>query len=756
LKNRIEALEGYVKVLEKKLAHCGQSHGGLGEESIMKLEMGLSPTLSFSPPIDDMDDMESLVDSELDEDICAPTKHLVLEADDLQLYGPTSIFRLAPKPPISRFPDMAEITSETYILLVDGADLSTYNPDFDWSRYLPVEVPLERQEHDKLLDLLFKFFTSWCLRIVPFLFLRDMYRVLRVPRSHTPPKTPHYSPMLHNALMSLATAFSDQPRIRDLNSRQYFARRAKEYIESECQRPNISVVHALSILASFHSSQGDQTLGYMYFGMSGRMSQALGLGVDCSPWVKSGLITRDEMLDRNWAHWTTFSNDVCWSLYVGRDFCVSSPTDLQRIPVPFVDSGFDQIPWHHPASNIDPQPNYLSRTFVETCELLRIARRIMDVVNGLTNPGTRQEITQELISKIDVQLNGWKEGLAPEVDITSSSRATALPHRIMLHAAYWWLFILLHRPFYRRARVAHNGEKDIDHVKLCNRAAENIMELAETYRTLYSLRYVSVTWIQVVFSAGTVFILSAVQATSGSRLAHVSLNHSLSQVDLCIQYLTETGRSWNCANNIAGILKSLRKEQLIPRLNMRSIDESRISSSRKGNGTSLHSAISEDIKPPLTGSPVDSNAATADEDVHSVTSSPTDISNLTNSFHPEWELGRGGGMPLIWNDPMASITGQQWGSNDLPFNQMGVSSGLSGMDILRQDFGGFPGLTGGETLPTQPFMPFGMPGSSGPDADYYQQQYGFSQDHSQDQPRQLTEEDVEALNLFLNEHQHPG
>lgn len=151
---------------------------------------------------------------------------------------------------------------------------------------------MERQEHDRyvlpyiyciknlqfkptdsirLLDLLFKFFTSWCLRIVPVLFLRDMYRVLRVPRSHMPPKTPHYSPMLHNALMSLATAFSDQPRIRDLNSRQYFARKAKDYIESECQRPNISVVHALSILASFHSSQGDQTLGYLYFGESGEL-----------------------------------------------------------------------------------------------------------------------------------------------------------------------------------------------------------------------------------------------------------------------------------------------------------------------------------------------------------------------------------------------------------------------------------------------------------------------------------------------------
>ena len=77
-KSRIEALEGYVKVLEKKLAHCGQNHGGMAEELFMKPESGLSPTLSFSPPIDDMEDMESLVDSELDEDICAPTKHLVV------------------------------------------------------------------------------------------------------------------------------------------------------------------------------------------------------------------------------------------------------------------------------------------------------------------------------------------------------------------------------------------------------------------------------------------------------------------------------------------------------------------------------------------------------------------------------------------------------------------------------------------------------------------------------------------------------
>jgi hypothetical protein len=64
---------------------------------------------------------------------------------------------------------MAE-TSETYILLVEGADLSTYNPDFDWSRYLPVEVPMERVEHDKYVYFMSKLYQKEadCLDIIDF------------------------------------------------------------------------------------------------------------------------------------------------------------------------------------------------------------------------------------------------------------------------------------------------------------------------------------------------------------------------------------------------------------------------------------------------------------------------------------------------------------------------------------------------------------------------------------------------------------
>ena len=65
-----------------------------------------------------------------------------------------------------------------------------------------------------------------------------------------------------------------------------------------------------------------------------------------------------------------------------------------------------------------------------------------------------------------IELNAWKDGLPPEVDLTAATRPSALPHRLSVHLMFWWLFILLHRPFYRRAKAA--GVGDIDHVKVSN------------------------------------------------------------------------------------------------------------------------------------------------------------------------------------------------------------------------------------------------------------------------------------------------
>jgi hypothetical protein len=238
------------------------------------------------------------------------------------------------------------LTAHTMNPILTGPDTSpgtfTFPEQNMISMYYLVSSYASNLSTPRVLDILFRFFTSWCLRIVPDLFLRDMYRAISVPPTQSRPKTTHYSPMLHNALISVATAFSDDPSVRDPKSRQRFASAAKSYIEAECQEPNISVVHGLSFLGSYHSSLGEQTLGYLYFGeflhypmgfgihagfnrdectyraglwgpfCSPSLSchtyfSVVGLSIDCSAWVKSGVISEHDMFDRNWAHWTTFT-----------------------------------------------------------------------------------------------------------------------------------------------------------------------------------------------------------------------------------------------------------------------------------------------------------------------------------------------------------------------------------------------------------------------------------------------------------------
>lgn len=65
------------------------------------------------------------------------------------LHGNTGIFRFAPISPTahygSQFPAIAENPD------VEEVDGNYLDPAFDWSRYLPHEVLLDRREHNKFV-----------------------------------------------------------------------------------------------------------------------------------------------------------------------------------------------------------------------------------------------------------------------------------------------------------------------------------------------------------------------------------------------------------------------------------------------------------------------------------------------------------------------------------------------------------------------------------------------------------------------------
>lgn len=95
------------------------------------------------------------------------------------------------------------------------------------------------------------------------------------------------------------------------------------------------------------------------------------------------------------------------------------------------------------------------------------------------------------------------------------------------------------------------------------------MDLLAVWRQLYTLRYVPITIVQPLFAAGTIFLLSGVQATSGIRVAQKELTHCVDSIKRLLQYLREIGKSWQCALNIESILRALVEEQLKPAIDKR-------------------------------------------------------------------------------------------------------------------------------------------------------------------------------------------
>ncbi|KAJ7683915.1 fungal-specific transcription factor domain-containing protein [Mycena olivaceomarginata] len=556
LRKRVDSLQAYVDLLEGILAKC------VCQDISSHLRVRPQPPEEQRGKEQNNSGPEDS-DEEIILELTAPMQRLKLDdrLGGLLLHGTTAPFRFCGPSicPLYNKVSLIPVVNDpnaSYVLQLDNVDTSQTHP-VDWSRHLPPEVALDRKEHDKILDLCFTFFTMWSFRVVPSLFLRDMYRALSTPRSEAPPITPHYSPMLHNAILSLAAVYSDNPGIRDSETRQHFANAAKAYLEVDCKKPNLSLMHALTFLGSFYTNEGDRIQAEMFIGMSKSIGTILGLCIDSTPWVKAGLITQEERIARNWAYWTMFSLEISWALYYGRDF--NGPRhniNGRKVPIPLVDSEMDKFPWYHGPANIPPQPNFLTLILFQSSALFVIVTEIIDVVNGLcpAMPPNVKQLNAQIL-KINVQLYNWKSGLPLQLDITPANRVRSTPQRLVLHLVYWWCFIILHRPFFNRP-AQPGPEGGVDHVKLCTRAAENILELLETWQSLYTLRLVPITIVQIVFSAGT--------ATEGMRIAQGALKTAVAHAEQCIGYLYEAGASWTAAKRTGDILLAIMTNRLMP------------------------------------------------------------------------------------------------------------------------------------------------------------------------------------------------
>ncbi|KAF8184156.1 hypothetical protein K438DRAFT_1598856 [Mycena galopus ATCC 62051] len=511
LRKRADSLQAYVDLLEERLAKC------VCQDVASHLQFRPQPEQSEDPSGEDSDMNVRDSDDDITQELTVPTQRLKARSfyslshssDSPLLHGAFFKDSNSSQNTVSRIPEAAENPNASYVLQVDGMDVSQSHPDIDWSRHLPPQVTMNRREHDEIMALGLKY--QMMFPIIPSLFLRDMYRALSIPRSEKPPPTPHYSPMLHNAVLSVSAAYSDSQHLRDPKTRRYFVQTAQACFDFK--KPNPSMVHALSFIAAFYTECGDRIPAELYFGMS--LILEFGLSDDVTEFVKAGLITHDEMVARNSAYWAVFNRDVVWALFWGREF---SGPPRRNTPMPSVESDLDQTLWDYAPTKLPPQMNYETLIFFESSALAVIACEIAGVVC--------------------VPLLAFYRPVH-SFDSNNLRLSTQL-------------------------NLVQQSDTDVDHVKLCTRAAENVLDLVDTWSSLYTMRLASIKMAGVIFSAGTVFFLRALQATGSSRVGHGALNTALSQVDMCIRHLYEMGNTWDSAMRTGDMLQVILNQRLKP------------------------------------------------------------------------------------------------------------------------------------------------------------------------------------------------
>lgn len=235
-----------------------------------------------------------------------------------------------------------------------------------------LHIPEELRAH--LLDLYWRWQNSWQYVVSRNVFMRDL----------TAGKSTRFcSPLLLAAILALASRYSDRPEVRtdpkDHNTAgAIFAAQAKYMLHHECVAPTVSTVQATALLGLYSCAINQESLGWMYTGMAVRMAFTLGLHLDCSQYVSSGLITADDLESRNVAWWGVSMLDHLFTIGLGRpctirdeDVTAKHPSLAGDAPIPSaLEGSSDGLQSSYNAS----APSYVATTLIYTCELLRIVR----------------------------------------------------------------------------------------------------------------------------------------------------------------------------------------------------------------------------------------------------------------------------------------------------------------------------------------------------------------------------------------------
>jgi hypothetical protein len=129
------------------------------------------------------------------------------------------------------------------------------HPDVEavWKRYLP---PIEISEtmHQAALDHFGAYYAPWCCTANMPLFVEDLATIPPLgpePALQGIHNTPHYSPLLHNAIFYIGTYLLKEhfPDVMACLDKVFWSHISR-YITLECDHPSLATLRGLNLLAS--------------------------------------------------------------------------------------------------------------------------------------------------------------------------------------------------------------------------------------------------------------------------------------------------------------------------------------------------------------------------------------------------------------------------------------------------------------------------------------------------------------------------
>ncbi|CEG67857.1 hypothetical protein RMATCC62417_04218 [Rhizopus microsporus] len=393
----------------------------------------------------------------------------------------------------------------------------------------PLELPpKDLSEH--LIILYFRYFYPF----LPLFFRRQLFSAVE----------PGVTPLLLNSIYAVASRISPDVRVRSDpaspdTAGDIFFERAERLLDESYDKPSISTVQSLLLLASHQHGAMRSARAWLYSGMAFRMAQDLGLHRNCDHWN----IPPEERERRKRVFWCCYIVDRLGSAMYGR--ATTFEEKDCDVPFPSVDD--------HNLLSSDGEPVRLLDNFInliKICDILGHVLKCIYYVRSLQNTEAKQ--ADSVLTTLNKRLHQWYDQLPSSLRIKNDKSGKSPSVAVcQLHLIYYTTVILLHRPFIPGPDQSVSVPSLLPCASICASAADSILSITTYMLEHNQLKYVWNFAVYYIFSAGIIYIKDANDGNSDK------LMEARMKVNKCMQALDEIESTWVTASKRCQIIAEL-------------------------------------------------------------------------------------------------------------------------------------------------------------------------------------------------------